>query len=350
MKTYSNIFENIISPENLFSAWEEFGKGKQHKPDVQRFEFELERHIFQLHRELMNKTYKHGLYKGFYVRDPKVRHIHKATVRDRVLHHAVFKVLNPIFEPTFIPNSFSCRVAKGTHKGVLAVEQMLRKESKNYTGPCFALKCDVKKFFDTVNHNVLLEILGKRVADQDALWLLKEIIGSYATGYANLLGKTGLPIGNLTSQLFANVYMNEFDQFAKHTLKLKHYARYTDDFLVISKDREYLKKLVPQIRGFLKNKLSLELHPYKVGVWKFHQGIDFLGYVALPHYRVLRMNTKRRIFRKVKERIGQYRNMMISDDKLNQSLQSYLGVLSHANTYGLGNELKNHYWFWLNAK
>lgn len=347
MKTYSNIFELIVSPENLFSAWEEFRKGKQQKSDVQLFEFELEKHLFQLHRDLLNKTYKHGPYKGFYICDPKVRHIHKATVRDRVLHHAIFKVLNPLFEPTFIPHSFSCRIGKGTHKGVTAVEQMLTKESKNYRGPCFVLKCDIRKFFDTINHNVLLKILEKRIADPNALWLLKEIVGSYTASYANLFEKKGLPIGNLTSQLFANVYMNEFDQFAKHRLKLKHYARYTDDFLVISKDREYLKKLVPQIQDFLKNKLSLELHPGKVGIFKFHQGIDFLGYVALPHYRVLRKNTQRRVFRKVKERVGQYRNDTVSENNLNQSLQSYLGVLSHANTYKLENELKNRYWFWL---
>lgn len=350
METYSDIFKRIISQENLFSAWEEFRKGKQHKLDVQRFEFDLERNVFQLHWDLKDKTYKHGPYEGFYIREPKVRNIHKATVRDRVLHHAIFKMLNPLFEPTFIPHSFSCRIGKGTHKGVLAVEQMLRKESRNYTDPCFVLKCDVKKFFDTVNHSVLLEILSKRIIDQDALWLLKEIIGSYATGYVNLLERKGLPIGNLTSQFFANIYMNEFDQFVKHTLKINSYARYTDDFVIISKDREYLRKLVSQIRGFLKNQLSLELHPRKIGIWKFHQGIDFLGCVALPHYRVLRMNTRRRIFRKVKERVGQYRNAMINNDKLNQSLQSYLGVLSHANAYELSEELKNQFWFWFNEK
>lgn len=347
MKTYSDIFDYIISPENLFSAWDEFKKGKQRKSDVQRFEFYLERNLFQLHRDLKDKTYRHGPYEGFYICDPRVRHIHKAIVRDRVLHHAIFRILNPIFEPTFIPNSFSCRIGKGTHKGVLAIEQMLRKESKNYTGPCFVLKCDVRKFFDTVNHSVLLEILNKRIADQNALWLLKEIIGSYATGYVNLLERKGLPIGNLTSQLFANVYLNELDQFIKHTLGLKLYARYTDDFVIISKDRECLKTLVSPIQGFLKNQLSLELHPRKIGIWKFHQGIDFLGYVTLPHYRVLRMNTRRRIFRKIKERIGQYRNAMIDHDKLSQSLQSYLGVLSHANTYKLGQQLKNQFWFFL---
>lgn len=229
MKIYSNIFKDIVSLENLFFAWDEFKKGKQKKPDVQRFEFDLERNIFQLHRDLLNKTYRHGPYKGFYICDPKVRHIHKATVRDRVLHHAVFKILNPIFEPTFIPNSFSCRVGKGTHRGVAALEKMARGIARNGVNLCYVLKCDIQKFFDTVDHTILLSILNKRIKDEDAVWLLQEIIESFPKG---------LPIGNLTSQIFANIYMNEFDQFVKHELKIKYYVRYTDDFAIAS-DNEY---------------------------------------------------------------------------------------------------------------
>lgn len=150
MRIYKDIFEQIISAENLFAAWDTFKSDKRNRHDVQAFERQLEENIFELHRDLRAKRYKHGPYSGFYIRDPKVRHIHKATVRDRVLHHAIFKILNPIFEPTFIPNSFSCRVNKGTHKGVLAVEKMIRKVSKNYSEPCFVMKCDVKKFFDSV--------------------------------------------------------------------------------------------------------------------------------------------------------------------------------------------------------
>lgn len=229
MKTYSDIFDHIISPENLFSAWDEFKKGKQNKSDVQQFEFNLEKNLFQLHRDLKDKTYRHGPYKGFYISDPKVRHIHKATVRDRVLHHAVFKILNTIFESTFIPNSFSCRISKGTHKGVEALENMTRKIVRNGTAPCYVLKCDIQKFFDTVDHGILLSILRKQIKDEDAMRLFEEIIESFPKG---------LPIGNLTSQIFANIYMNEFDQFVKHELKIKYYVRYTDDFAVAS-DNEY---------------------------------------------------------------------------------------------------------------
>ena len=182
MRVYKNLFNKIIDPENLFLAWDEFKRGKRHKLDVMNFEKNLEQNIFELHRDLKNKTYAHRGYTDFYIHDPKRRHIHKATVRDRVLHHAVFQIVNPIFEPTFIIDSFSCRVGKGTHRGVLAAESMLRKVSRNYTRPCYVLKCDVRKFFDTINHSIMLSILGKRIKDTDTVALLREIIGSYRTG------------------------------------------------------------------------------------------------------------------------------------------------------------------------
>ena len=347
MKIYKNLFTRIISIENLVLAWEEFRVDKGKKLDVQEFEFSLEKNIFSLHRDLIAKRYSHGPYKGFYIRDPKVRHIHKATVRDRVLHHAVFRILNPIFEETFIPNSFSCRIGKGTHKGVLTAETMLRKESQNYTVPCYALKCDVKKFFDSIDHEILLAILKKRIADPDTMWLVQQIVWSFTGKWKTLFDHLGLPIGNLTSQLFANVYMNEFDQFVKQKLKVKHYARYTDDFVIISIDEKYLECLLGPFQKFIGDRLKLSLHPKKCAILDAGQGIDFLGYVILPHYRLLRSKTKRRIFRKLKYRVAQYREGVIDEHSLSQSLQSYLGALSHAHTYQLIQDLKNQYWYWI---
>ncbi|NIT04539.1 hypothetical protein GTO10_06635 [Candidatus Saccharibacteria bacterium] len=178
MKIYRSLFGEIISLENLFRGWEEFRKGKRGKSDVQRFERHLEENIFNLHRDLVNKTYRHGPYRSFYIHDPKQRLIHKATVRDRVLHHAIFAKLNPIFEPTFISHSFSCRVGKGTHKGVEAAAKMLRQVSGNGTKPCFVLKGDIKKFFQSINHAKLIEILARKIKDHDALWLLREIVST----------------------------------------------------------------------------------------------------------------------------------------------------------------------------
>jgi len=347
MKIYRNIFDEIISPENLFSAWDNFKIGKQKKKDVRRFEWELEKNIFQLHRELRGRSYRHGSYSSFYIRDPKQRHIHKAKVRDRIFHHAVFSVLNSVFEPTFISYSFSCRFNKGTHKGVLALEKSITKTGKNYSQPCFVLKCDVRKFFGTVDHGILMSILRKRIKDQGAMWLIKEIVNSFSSDQSDIFMARGLPIGNLTSQLFANIYLNELDQFVKNELKLKYYARYTDDFVIICNNKEELKNILEKIRFFLKEKLSLELHPKKIVIRKQSQGIDFLGYVVLPHCRLLRTKTKKRIFKKMKMRIVQHKAGEIDKKSLDQSLQSYLGVLSHADTHKLKQELLNQFWFWL---
>jgi len=159
MKFYRDLFGDIIASENLFAAWTTFKEDKRNKVDVAWFERHLEENIFALHRELKNRTYRHGPYEGFYIHDPKQRHIHKATVRDRILHHAVFSVVNPVFEETFVPTSFSCRVGLGTHKGVDAAEKMLRYVNLNAPQGAFALKCDVRKFFDSVDHEILLSIL-----------------------------------------------------------------------------------------------------------------------------------------------------------------------------------------------
>ncbi len=177
-----HMFLKIISLENLFSAWREFRRGKRGKCDVQNFECHLEDNIFSLRQELENRTYRHGQYEQFNIFDPKFRVIHKAMVRDRLAHHAVYRVLNPVFERSFIFDSYSCRVGKGTHKAVDRLEQFARKVSQNYSGPCWALKCDIKKFFASVDHKILFKIIARRISDLRALRLLGEIIKSYPNG------------------------------------------------------------------------------------------------------------------------------------------------------------------------
>lgn len=347
MKIYKNLFNNIVSAKNLFSAWDKFKKGKRDKRDVQVFEWNLEKNIFRLHREIIGKTYKHRPYYSFKIFDPKPRNIEKAEVRDRIVHHAVFQVLNPIFEAGFISSSFSCRVGFGTHKGVHFLQNAIRKASKNGGVPCFALKCDIKKFFDTIDHDVLLAILKRKIKDNDTIWLLKQIISSFSSNCSLLGIEKGVPIGNLTSQLFANVYMNEFDAFIKQKLKIKYYLRYTDDFIILSEDKNYLEKLIPQIVSFLQEELRLKIHEEKTIIQKTSQGIDFLGYIVFNKYKLIRTKTKKRIVKKFNAKISDYRNGDTSRVSLSQSLQSYLGVLSHANTYDFENELKNQFWFWL---
>jgi len=347
MKVHKHIFERIITPENLFQAWEEFPRGKGSRKDVQAFEWQLEQNILSLCRDLRSRTYRHGEYSAFSICDPKQRRIHKAAVRDRILHHAIFKVLNPIFEPTFITHSYSCREGKGTHKAVDTLEAWLRKVSRNCRTPCFALKCDIQQFFASVDHAILLSILDRKIKDPDAMWLLKEVVESFRTPGQEDERPKGIPIGNLTSQLFANVYLNEFDQFMKQKLHIRHYVRYTDDFVIVSSDKSALENLIPVMQEFLSETMFLKLHPRKIILRKFGQGIDFLGYVVLPHYRALRTRTKKRMFRKLKLRVVSFKSGAGSESSVECSLQSYLGVLSHANTEQLSEELKNQCWFWM---
>jgi len=348
MIIYRNLFNKIIQPETLFLAWKKFRQGKGSKLDVLLFESELESNIFKLSRELKSKKYKHAGYTGFYISDPKLRHIHKATARDRVLHHSIASVLTPVFEPTFISNSFSCRVGKGSHRGVEVLRKMLRKESENNTKRCYVLKCDIRKFFDSIDHKTLLSILRRKIRDVDTLWLLENIIDSYPGGASDLFNRRGVPIGNLTSQLFANIYMNEFDQFIKHKLGVCYYARYTDDFVIVSKDKEYLKKLIIPVETFLRNVLSLELHPNKVEILDYTKGVDYLGNIIFPNHSLIRRRTKKRIIRKFEGKIKEYRRGEISKEKINATLSSYLGVLSHMNAYKLSMRLKNYFWLWVN--
>lgn len=331
-----SLFEKIISLENLLCAWREFRRGKRSKLDVQQFEFNLENNLFKIHQELLTGAYKNDPYVSFYVTDPKLRHIHKASVNDRVVHQAVFRILYPIFDTSFIFDSYSCRLDKGTHRAVARLEIFLRKTSRNFQQPAYALKLDIRKFFDAVDHYVLIGLIRKKISDQNTLWLIEKIIRSFAAGTGR-----GLPLGNVTSQLFSNIYLNELDQFIKHKLKIKHYLRYCDDFVLLSDNREYLGSLIPKLADFLDEKLKLKLHERKIIIRKYSQGIDFLGYVTLPHYKVLRTKTKRRMMRKLHYRIEGFRQGNVSKLCLEQSLQSYLGVLKHCQGYKIGKILKS---------
>ena len=175
-----NIFEEIISLENLFLAWKEFKAGKSSKQDIQEFEFNLEDNIFQLHEDLKGRSYIHSFYASFYVTDPKLRHIHKACVRDRVLHHAIFRILYPIFDRNFIYDSYSCRLGKGTHRAVNRLESFARKLSRSNRRITYALKCDVRKFFDSVDKTILTKIIANKIKDNDFLWLILKILNSFS--------------------------------------------------------------------------------------------------------------------------------------------------------------------------
>ncbi len=317
--------------ENLCEAWQEFIRGKRKKKDVQEFMLRLSDEIAELHADLMSGQYVHGQYAHFRINDPKPRDIHKAKVRDRLLHHAIHRKLYPFFASIFISDSFSCQAGKGMHRALSRFEVLARKVSKNNSRTCWILKCDIRKFFASIDHEILIGILRDRVINPRVADLLIRIIRSFETSP----GK-GIPLGNLTSQLFANVYMNEFDQFVKHDLRMKYYARYADDFVFLSGDRSELLSCLPKISGFLYGLLALNLHPDKVFIKTLASGVDFLGWIHFSHHRVPRTKTRQRM------------NARIGSSPNRQSVESYLGLLSHGDAYAMSRKLENLWWLlWL---
>lgn len=315
----SHTFDNIISVENLLEAWREFVRGKRNKRDVQEFSLRLMDNILALHEDLANRTYLHGGYQAFNISDPKPRNIHKASVRDRLLHHAIYRILYPFFDRTFIVDSFSCRKGKGTHKALARFRDFVYIVSKNSTRTCWVLKCDIRKFFANINHTILLGILAEYIPDKDILWLLREVVSSFSGSRQGI----SLPLGNLTSQLLVNIYMNQFDKFVKHRLKAKQYIRYADDFILLADDRVLLECYKPCIQRFLAEKLKLDLHPGKVFIRTLASGVDFLGWVYFPDHRVLRTATRRRMFKRLDEKSAP------------GAVASYLSFLKHGNTYNM---------------
>lgn len=331
---YIHTYQYIISLENLLEAWKEFAVGKRQRKDVQKFELHLMDNIILLHNNLISNTYTHSMYHAFNISDPKPRNIHKASVRDRLLHHAIYRTLYPFFDRTFIADSYSCRLGKGTHGAIKKFSTYALKASRNHTKTLWILKCDIRKFFASIDQAILLKIIGDYIPDQDIIWLISRIIGSFhSTGK----GK-GLPLGNLTSQLLVNIYMNRFDQFVKHKIKAKCYIRYADDFVIFSQDRKWLENLLPLIRNFLWSVLKLQLHPDKVYIKTIASGVDFLGWVHFPDHKVLRQTTMWRMIRRVNE-----------NSKF-ETLQSYLGLLKHGNTSKLKQVLLERYLYTVGNK
>lgn len=321
-------YEEIASLVNLLEAWREFVRGKRNKKDVQKFSLNLMDNIISLHSDLFHHTYKHGGYQAFNISDPKPRNIHKASVRDRLLHHAIYRKLYPFFDKIFIPDSFSCQLRKGTHRAINRFREFAYAVSKNNTRTCWILKCDVRKFFASIDHEVLSGILREYISDRNIIRLLENVVRSFFSMKTGV----GLPLGNLTSQLFVNIYMNKFDQFIKHKLKIKYYIRYADDFVIFSENKKWLEAQIGKIKKFLQDDMMLELHPDKISVKTLCSGVDFLGWVNFLDHRVLRTATKRRMMKR------------ISECPSSEIINSYLGLLRHGNARKLEAEIVKEFY------
>ncbi len=277
MKKLDGIYNQVAAKENLYRAAYFAARSRRYRPASADFNFKLEEEIGRLHRELTDKTYRHGGYRLFTIYEPKERLIAAAPFRDRVVHHAVHDVIEPVIDRTFIYDSYACRKGKGMHKAVERAQAFLLANS-------FCLHADIRKYFPSIDHYILKGIIRKKIEDKDVLWLLDEIIDSAVS----LRG--GLPIGNLTSQFFANLYLNELDHFVKQKMRLRYYIRYMDDFLVFSNDKPGLRKIKDALRDFLRARLGLRIHEEKSQIYEISNGLKFLGFRLYGHYR--RLTTK----------------------------------------------------------
>jgi len=335
------LYSKIIQQENLFKAFELASSEKRYHPYVLIFKKNLGTNILNLHQALLNKTYQPGKYHFFQVYDPKPREIASAPFVDRIVHHAICRIIGPIFDSKFIYDTFACRDDKGTHQGIKRLQKFLRKNGTNY-----ALKCDISKYFPSINQQILLSILTKTIPDKDTLWLLKKIILSYEFGdkydylfpensYYRTKKPRGIPIGNLTSQLFANIYFNDFDHFVKEKLKIKYYLRYVDDFLILGPNKQYLHNLIPVIKNFLCETRYLTLHPKKISISPTKIGVDFLGYIIFKNFKLVRGKNVKKFRKRLKKFQKLLNDGKITEKKVQISITCWLAHIQHADSYRL---------------
>ena len=326
MKTYKNIYSQIYHKRNLIHAWRKARKGKTKKHYVIEFEKHFRENILKLHNELKNEIYFPKPLKSFVLRDPKTRKISKSVFRDRIVHHAIVRIIEPIFEKTFIYDSCANRIGKGNLFAIKRFDKFKRKVSFNGTKKIYCLKADIKHYFQEVNHKILLEIIKRKINDEKLLNLIRKILinGQSRNG-------AGMPLGNLTSQFFANIYLNELDYFAKHNLKSKYYIRYVDDFISLHSSKKRLEFWNKEISRFLNKELKLELHPDKSKIIPLSKGIDFVGFRNFYYFKLLR----RRSINKMRNKLYSFKLGLFTNEKIRESFQGWQAYAKWANTYEL---------------
>jgi RNA-directed DNA polymerase len=322
MKTYVNLYENLCSMNNLANAWKNARKHKTKKFYVVEFERELRKNLLQLRKELLNQTYNPKPLKTFIIRDPKTRKISSSAFKDRIVHHALFKIIEPIFDKTFIYDSCANRIEKGTIFALNRFERFKRKVTYNLTKEAFCFKADIRHYFEEINQPILLNLIKKKIADEKVIWLIKQILNNFEK-------EKGMPLGNLTSQFFANIYLNELDYFIKHTLKAEYYLRYVDDFVILHKSELQLTTWKREIEIFLKENLKIELHKEKSKIISLSRGVDFIGFRNFYHFRLLR----KRNLCKIEMIINLANEGKISEEKFAEIFQGWTAYSKWANSY-----------------
>ena len=330
-KTIRNKYKENLTYEKLLEAHIKSRKGKGYRKEIILFNLKQEEYIMWLYEKLKNKTYKHGGYSEFYVTEPKVRKIEKSRYLDRIVHRwVVDNFLEPCYVPKFINTSYACLKERGMHRAAVYVKDTM-KHCKIKWDEYYILKMDVAKYFDNINKKILLKILERNIKDPDLMWLIKEIL------YANKREK-GLEIGNYTSQMFANIYLNEVDQYIKHKLKVKYYCRYLDDSIVIVRTKKEAKEILEKIKKYLKENLELELNQ-KTQIFKNKQGVNFCGYKINEYRMKIRDKGKRKLKKKVKKLKEEIQKGNITSKEAKKYLAGHLGYIKYANNYNLLNKI-----------
>tara|TARA_R110002111_G_scaffold260867_1_gene332901 strand:- start:6714 stop:7778 length:1065 start_codon:yes stop_codon:yes gene_type:complete len=329
MKRIGNLWNDLISFENLYHAYQKARRGKRGQRSVERFEFHREVELIKLQQELTNETYCPGNYRTFMLYDTKPRMISAAPFRDRIVHHALCNILEPIFERTFIYDSYASRKGKGTHAAIARYQQFARQNA-------YVLKCDVKQFFPSVDHQILKDRIFRKVKDVAVLNLVKQIIDNsniqtHVSGFfpeddlfTSVERRKGIPIGNQTSQFFGNVYLDALDHFIKESLRCRSYVRYVDDFVILDNDKTRLAKWRDEIAQFL-IKLRLWLHPKKRVISRTCDGVRFLGFRVWPQRIWLTKDYLRRVRKRFRRYQLEYRQGIMSQKELTQRIQAWLG-------------------------
>ena len=323
--------EKKLSYESLMQAHKLSRKGKGYRKEIILFNLKQEEYIMWLYEKLKSGTYKHSGYTVFYVTEPKLRKIEKSIYIDRIVHRwVVDNFLEPYFVPTFINTSYACLKKKGMHKACLDVQSTMKHLERTW-GEYYILKMDVRKYFQNIDKDILYRILARKIQDVKLLWLLKQII------YSNE-GKKGLAIGNYTSQMFANIYLNEVDQYVKNRLHCKYYFRYLDDSIAMFKTKEEAKVALGKIKEFLEKNLELELNE-KTQIFKSKQGINFCGYKINPYRLKIRDRGKRKLKKKVKELKYKIRVGELDSKEAKKCLCGHFGYIKYADVRNLSNKL-----------
>jgi retron-type reverse transcriptase len=320
-KTYNNLWNKVIEFEHIYNAYRVARKGKRYRHESLYFMKDLEENLITLQNELIWNMYKPLPLRQFYVFEPKKRLISAPNFRDRVVHHSLVSIIEPIFEKKFVKETFACMTGRGTHAAMRHVVKCARIAKRRWGG-YYVLKCDIHKFFPSVNHEILKMIIRQTIRDMRLLNLIDIIIDSYEAD-----GR-GIPIGSLTSQLFANLYLDPLDHFIKEICRVKYYARYMDDFIIIHNDKSYLRKLKIDIENFVNEYLNLTFNP-KTGIFHEHQGIDFCGYRVWPTHVLPRKSTIKRAKRRLKRFTAVYKDNPGILKHAADSLQSFIGYIRH---------------------